>query len=113
MGSHFAIPPSVDLNALGLTPEGLVLGRTLQDYGAYVTIQSGTVALYCEPATPLDPFTRMRSDWQSKLYSRMRRVTTNNPGLINANRNPLDPTLIAGGGTRRRATVPAIAGEFL
>lgn len=113
MGSLFAIPTSVDLNALGLTPEGLILGRALQNYGAYILIQASTIALYCEPSTSLAAFTRLRGDWQTKLFPRMRRIANNAPGALNANRNPIDPSGVAGGGTRRRPTVPAIPGEFL
>lgn len=38
-GTLLAIPPEVDINSLGLAPDGpaLELARALQDYGAYVT----------------------------------------------------------------------------
>lgn len=36
MGALVAIPPSVNLDALGLSPEGLALARAYQTYGGYV-----------------------------------------------------------------------------
>ena len=41
MGSLFAIPGSVNLAGLGLSAEGLALGKALQNYGAYVVDRSG------------------------------------------------------------------------
>lgn len=37
LGTLLAIPPEVDLRALGLTSEALEFARALQDYGAYVS----------------------------------------------------------------------------
>ena len=41
MGSLLAIPGSVNVAQLGLSPRGLVLARALQDYGAYVVDRGG------------------------------------------------------------------------
>jgi hypothetical protein len=37
MGTLVAIPQDVDINSLGLSPEGLALARAYQQYGGYVT----------------------------------------------------------------------------
>jgi hypothetical protein len=41
MGALIAIPPSVRLEELGLSPEGLALGRAFQQFGGYVVDTSG------------------------------------------------------------------------
>lgn len=45
MGTRFAIPRSVNLSSLGLSPAGLRLATALQEYGAYIVDQSGGVRL--------------------------------------------------------------------
>ena len=42
LGSLLAIPSSVDVTTLGLSPGGLVLARALQDFGAYDVDSTGT-----------------------------------------------------------------------
>ena len=91
MGTMFAIPPSVDLTKLGLSGEGLALGRALQDYGGHVLVQSSTVALFVEPDADYDATARMRSDYQTKLFPLLRRLVNNTA------------TNVSGGGTRRVA----------
>jgi hypothetical protein len=90
MGSLFAIPGSVDVDALGLTPEGKALADALQNYGGYVVDRSGMVSLYCEQACNADKTRTMAGDWK-KLYPLMRAVTNSSP------------TSIGGGGTPRVA----------
>ncbi len=41
MGSRLALSPSVDLNSLGLSRDGLVIAKALQDYGGFVTDRGG------------------------------------------------------------------------
>jgi hypothetical protein len=41
MGALLAIPASVDINSLGLTTNGKILARAVQDYGAYVVDRGG------------------------------------------------------------------------
>jgi protocatechuate 3,4-dioxygenase beta subunit len=36
MGALLALPPTLDLNSLGLDPPGLILAKAFQDYGAYI-----------------------------------------------------------------------------
>ena len=90
MGTMMGIPPSVDLSKLGLSAEGMALGKALQDYGAHVLVRSSTVALFAEPASDSVAVYRMRADWKAKLFPLMRVVTNNTA------------TNVAGGGTRRQ-----------
>jgi hypothetical protein len=84
MGAYFAIPPSVDINALGLTAEGKMVAQALQDYGAYVTdATSGSVAFYVEPTAPKSFVDNLRRDLPL-IRSKMRRVTNNSPSTPNA-----------------------------
>ena len=41
MGTLLAIPASVDITRLGLSPRGLVLARAMQDYGVYLVDRGG------------------------------------------------------------------------
>ncbi|QGJ94881.1 minor tail protein [Gordonia phage Stormageddon] len=78
MGSFFAIPASVDLSTLGLSPEGLALAECLQKYGMYVGDQSGSAAISVDgEATVAMPsaLERLRTDWTTKLFGQLRRVT--------------------------------------
>lgn len=95
MGQLFAIPPDVDLSKLGLSAEGLALGKALQDYGAYVLVRASTAALFAEPSADPDGTNRMKSDYQKKLYSLLRPVTNNSASTP------------GGGGTPRQPAPPA------
>ena len=86
MGTRVGIPPSVDLTALALSPEGLALGRALQDYGAYVLDRSANVALYAEPAADQQSVARMRADFQRTLF-RLLRVVSPADGANSATRS--------------------------
>jgi hypothetical protein len=50
MGSHLVIPSTVNLNALGLDPQGLAVAQALQTYGGYVVDRSNGLTLYAETA---------------------------------------------------------------
>ena len=41
-GERIAIAPSVDLTRRGLSPEALVIARTLQNYGCYIGDNAGS-----------------------------------------------------------------------
>lgn len=93
MGSLFAIPPNVDLNSLGLSPEGLALGKSMQDYGVYVGDKASQVTLYASNDVQRDmpaEFNRMVNDFQKILRSKLQFVT-------NSTKNS-----IGGGGERRQ-----------
>ncbi|QSQ28621.1 hypothetical protein JY651_29995 [Pyxidicoccus parkwayensis] len=96
MGAYFAIPPTVDLNAQGLTAEGKMVAQALQDFGAYVTDATvGCVTFYVEPAAPSSFVNNLRKD-APKLRSLLRRVTNNSPSTPNgpgARRVPMLPEL--------------------
>jgi len=55
-GERIAIDPSVDLTKRGLSPAGLVVARTLQNYGCYFGDNSGSSsALKAEQESPSHP----------------------------------------------------------
>ena len=87
MGTLFAIPPSVDVGALGLSPEGTALARALQDYGAYVVDRAGTVALFCELRCDDDGYERLREAWRV-LHPQLRAVTNNSPSSVGGGGTP-------------------------
>ncbi len=47
-GTHFRLDPTLDLNALGLSPGALTIARAIQTYGMYVTDQAGGTILMGE-----------------------------------------------------------------
>src|SRR5215216_3708188 len=96
MGTMFAIPPSVNLNSLGLTTTaGMWLATCLQDYGAHIMIRSSDVTLYAELACSDTLISNMRVDFPT-IRDQLRRVTNNTAGNI------------SGGGTRRQPTAAAL-----
>jgi hypothetical protein len=96
MGSMVAIPPSVDVDALNLTPEGKALAHALQDYGAYVLVRASTVALFCELSCDPTQAKNLHNDWRTTLFPLMRVVTNSTA------------TNIAGGGTRRQLALAPV-----
>ncbi|AKJ72352.1 minor tail protein [Gordonia phage GTE8] len=78
MGSFFAIPPSVNLDSLGLSIEGYALAEAMQNYGVYIGDASGSAAISVdgEAYTSARPaLERMRTDWTTKIFAQLRRVT--------------------------------------
>jgi len=100
-GSLAAIPPDVNVAALGLSPGGLTLARAMQDYGMLQTdtidaCDECGVALYAEPGAETMPqLAEMRADLP-KLVQYLRIVT--NQG----------PTSVGGGGTPRTRPAPPL-----
>ena len=86
MGSLIALPRSVDVDALPLSPEGVALARALQNYGGYVVDRAGTAALYCEVDCDPAATDRMAAAWRV-LFKEMRVVANSSA------------TSIGGGGT--------------
>jgi hypothetical protein len=83
MGTYAAIPAWVDLGQLGLTPEGLVLGRALQRYGAYVVDHThGAFTFSAEPTVAGPALAHLRAD-AGKLRPWLRVVTNNGPDRVN------------------------------
>jgi hypothetical protein len=96
MGSLVAIPQTVDLSGLGLSPRGLAIARALQDYGAYLVDASENFTLFAEPtAEPL--LKRARADLDA-IRSELRVVTNSSEGAI------------GGGGPRVADPAPPLAG---
>lgn len=96
MGSLVAIPASVDLSTLGLSPSGLVLARAFQDFGAYIVDTSDGFSVYAEPSSaPL--LAAMRADLP-KIRAQLRVVTNNGPASV------------GGGGTPRVPVAPPLSG---
>lgn len=86
MGSLIALPPSLDISKLALSPEGRALARALQSYGGYVVDRAGTAALYCEVDCDAAATDRMAADW--RILFREMRVVANSSA-----------TSVGGGGT--------------
>jgi hypothetical protein len=84
MGSYVAIPGHVDLATLGLSPQGLMLARAYQDYGAYVTDRSAEPILaYIEPSVAGNAFSKglLGAYWAATDLKKIRavlRVVSNN-----------------------------------
>jgi hypothetical protein len=101
MGSMLAIPKSVDLDALGFTPEAEAVARALQDYGAYVVDRAGggTVAIYAEPTVPSRWYSTVTGPaWSGQQLALIRSLLTvvGNSG----------PSSIGGGGARPLPLAP-------
>jgi hypothetical protein len=78
IGTRIAIPASVRLAALGLSPPGLRLARALQAYGAYCddSVGSDAIVLTAENAAEgLPGLAAMREDWK-RIRRELRVVAT-------------------------------------
>lgn len=96
MGSMFAIPQSVNIDAMGLSPAGHALAEALQDYGAYVGDRSN-YTYYAEEAVERDhnaAYNAMLNDLRNKLDKHIKVVSNSSA------------TNIAGGGTRVNGPAP-------
>jgi hypothetical protein len=51
-GTRFRLDPSIDVDALGLSPVGVIVARALQRYGMIVTDTAGAVVLMAESTAP-------------------------------------------------------------
>jgi hypothetical protein len=93
MGSLVAIPRSVDLASLGLSPGGLVIATAMRDYGAYLVDASENFTLFAEPSAE-GILSGARADLD-KIRAQLRVVTNNSPATP------------GGGGTPIAALAPA------
>jgi hypothetical protein len=105
MGSLLAIPKSVDVTKLGLSPAGLQLARAAQDYGAYIVDTSGSggsVNFYAEPSLSSNPwYTQVTGpNWSAADLAKVR----SNMVVISNN----GPNSVGGGGSRPVAMAPAL-----
>lgn len=95
-GQLVAIPATTDVTQLGLmTPSGLALAHTLQDYGAYIVDRSVGLTFYVEPAANQDQVEDLRTD-AATLQGALVLITNNSaasPGGGGAPRAALAPPL--------------------
>jgi hypothetical protein len=80
MGSLVAIPPSVNVAALGLSAEGLAIARALQNYGAYVVNTAGQTSLIAEPSA--EGIVRAARADMGAIQAQLRVVTNNGPASV-------------------------------
>jgi hypothetical protein len=92
MGTLAAIPSSVNVDTLGLTPTGLAMARALQRYGAYVVDRtSGCVCFFAEPsAAGTQAATDLRRD-AAKLRPYLRVVANNGLFSVGGGGTPIVP----------------------
>ena len=89
MGTLVAIPSSVNLNALGLSPAGLAIARALQQYGAYLVDASTQFTLYAEPSA--DPLLAAARNDLAAIHAQLRVVTNSSPTSVGGGGQPLVP----------------------
>jgi len=92
-GTLIAIPPTVAVNSLGLTPSGIVLARALQDYGAYCDDSTGTENLIIDAEDAADgmpELQEMRADIV-KIRTFLRPVLNNTPATPGGGGTPRAP----------------------
>jgi hypothetical protein len=117
MGALLAIPPTIDINSLGLESiPGKELAWTLQNYGAYIVDSTGgpAYALSAENGPDGSMRTQFQNDYGIPLEER---INNNTPwsrdfqklmtklSVVNNN----SPTSIGGGGTPRQPLAAPIA----
>ncbi|MFN8037031.1 MAG: PA14 domain-containing protein [Acidimicrobiia bacterium] len=92
MGTFFAIPSNVNVNALGLSAGGLMLAKALQDYGGYVVDTGG--AMYAEQSAEGNARLAEMRDDLGRIMAQVQVVTNNsssNPGGGGSPRAPFAP----------------------
>lgn len=92
MGSLLAIPPEVDLDALGLRSRaGMEIAQALQTYGAYITDAADTnLVFYAEPACATEVPPGIRYDLR-RIVEHLQVVTNNSPQSPGGGGVPLAP----------------------
>jgi hypothetical protein len=91
MGTLLAIPPDVNIDELGLSPQGHAIAQAMQDYGGYIVeAGGGNVIYYGEPGSNVTT----SADELGKLTPYLRIVSNNST------------TNIGGGGVRRAPLAP-------
>jgi hypothetical protein len=95
MGTLVAIPGSVDLSSLGLSPGGLVIARALRDYGAYIVDASENFTLYAQPSAE-GLLNDARADLE-RIRAQLRIVTNSSSSSVGGGGTPNVPTAPAFG----------------
>jgi len=96
LGTLFAIPPGIDVTKLGLSTDGVVLARALQDYGVYVgdTSSPGSatnIAMLAEPSPGAGQQVWNMNAALPTLHRLLRPVTNNAPSAIGGGGTPRQP----------------------
>ena len=89
MGTLVAIPSSVNLTTLGLSPAGLAIARALEQYGAYLVDASSQFTLYAEPSA--DALLGSARTDLAMIHAQLRVITNNSPGSVGGGGQPLAP----------------------
>jgi hypothetical protein len=90
MGALLAIPETVSVEAMQLSPDGLVVARALQRYGAYVVDQARDMTFYAEPSAAMDRIERIREDLP-RIRRELRIVANNGPDRVGGGGRPIAP----------------------
>jgi hypothetical protein len=98
MGTLAAIPGTIDLTQLNppLSPQGLVIGKALQDYGAYLVDSAGAeptdddLVLYVETSAASELAPQAIEDLK-RLRTLLRCVTNNGPNNVGGGGTPRAP----------------------
>ncbi|HEY2003644.1 MAG TPA: hypothetical protein VGH44_00840 [Candidatus Saccharimonadia bacterium] len=117
MGALLALPPSVNVNAIGLeSVPGKEIAWTLQNYGAYIVDSTGGAAFSLEAEQ--GPSGTLRNQFQSDYGMPLeQRVNSNTPWSRDLQRlrpllqvvNNNSASSVGGGGTPRQPLAPPIA----
>jgi len=100
MGQLAAIPSQIDLESLRppLSPQGLAIGKAMQNYGVYNVDAAGRSVLYAEPAA---------ANELGDVYKDIPRLWA----LLSCIKNNFRDSLGGGGSTRRAPLAPAFKNE--
>jgi hypothetical protein len=106
MGSLLAIPPSVEIERLGITdPQALEIAHALQDYGIYIIDQGSTrgrLVIRIDPQAAEE--IRNREQFMQGLGLAIRALMA----VTNSHRHGRAPTTPGGGGRPRRPLAPPL-----
>lgn len=83
MGQVFAIPPTVDINTLGLSPEGVIVARAFQKYGGIVTDTAAFTNILCQSSADItvQQGINIRND-SERIAAQLVAVTNFGPALV-------------------------------
>jgi hypothetical protein len=90
IGTLIAIPPSVNVDAMLLSPEALVVARALQEYGAYIVDQSTVMTFYAEPSLLASEVEAIRADL-GRIRRELRLVVNNTEDSPGGGGRPVAP----------------------
>lgn len=88
LGTLLAIPVTVDIGGLALSPAGRAVAVALQNFGAYVVDQATVMTFYAEPTVPKDQIEAIRADLP-RIRRELRIVSNNGPNSVGGGGRPL------------------------